>query len=118
MKTLLTLDPERENNYHIKHKIADVVMKFDLLYERTEHGESYFYYDLYHCATLHRTDGPATTYISPIDNILEYDWMVHGNPCGSWEMYQEEAQITDSEITFLKLKYGENHFEHYNKVVR
>lgn len=51
---------------------------------------------------LHRTDGPA--YINP--SGLQY-WYFHGIRINSLEQLQTVAGLSDEEMTFLALKYGD-----------
>lgn len=56
----------------------------------------------YQHGRLHRTDGPA---IIGSDNRLW--WYIQNIRIHSWSTYQQLAKLSDEELAFLILKYGE-----------
>ncbi|WP_034998451.1 hypothetical protein [Beijerinckia mobilis] len=51
--------------------------------------------------SLHRKDGPARTF----DNGV-MEWWLNGKPFDNFENWIHEAELTEEEIIYLKLKYA------------
>lgn len=51
---------------------------------------------------MHRIDGPAAVYVSNLPDI----WVVDGRPVNNFREFQEFSGLSDEDILFLKIKYG------------
>jgi hypothetical protein len=53
---------------------------------------------------LHSTTGPA------IEHDDECGWYIHGKPYTNYNDFQKDTNLTDDQITILKLKYGNSFY--------
>jgi hypothetical protein len=58
----------------------------------------------------HRTDGPAIIYnigTPRYERSRGVRWYINGIRCYTWEQFQKDGGLSDSDMMILRLKYGE-----------